>query len=207
MIAFAGAELPPSAAKRISERGVAGVTLFRVHNIVDPPQIRGLTARHPGRHGRPEHHRCWSPPTRRAASWSAWATGRRSSRARWRSARRATKRWPSASPAPRRASCGPSASTWTTRPCATWPTTRPIRRSASAASATIPKRWAGLRRRPSAACRARASPPRPSTSRAPATRRRIRTTSCRWCAGRAPSWPSGSWSRFERHWKPARGWS
>ncbi len=43
MIAFAGAELPPSAAKRISEHGVAGVTLFRVHNIIDPPQISRLT--------------------------------------------------------------------------------------------------------------------------------------------------------------------
>ncbi len=44
MIAFAGTELPPSAARRINEQGVAGVTLFRVHNIVDPPQIRRLTA-------------------------------------------------------------------------------------------------------------------------------------------------------------------
>ena len=44
MIAFVGTELPPSAARRIHEHGVAGVTLFRVHNIVDPPQIRRLTA-------------------------------------------------------------------------------------------------------------------------------------------------------------------
>jgi beta-N-acetylhexosaminidase len=44
MIAFAGTELPGSAASRINERGVAGVTLFRVHNIDDPPQIRRLTA-------------------------------------------------------------------------------------------------------------------------------------------------------------------
>jgi len=44
MIAFAGTELPPSAARRIQEQGVAGVTLFRAHNIVDPSQIRGLTA-------------------------------------------------------------------------------------------------------------------------------------------------------------------
>jgi beta-N-acetylhexosaminidase len=43
MIAFAGDELPRSAARRISEQGVAGVTLFRVHNIVDPAQIRRLT--------------------------------------------------------------------------------------------------------------------------------------------------------------------
>ncbi len=44
MIAFAGPELPGSAARRIDERGVAGVTLFRAHdNIVDPPQIRRLT--------------------------------------------------------------------------------------------------------------------------------------------------------------------
>ena len=44
MIAFAGTELPPSAARRISEQGVAGVTLFHVHNVDDPPQIRRLTA-------------------------------------------------------------------------------------------------------------------------------------------------------------------
>ena len=44
MIAFAGTELPPSAARRINEAGVAGVTLFHAHNIVDPPQIRRLTA-------------------------------------------------------------------------------------------------------------------------------------------------------------------
>ena len=43
MIAFVGTELPPSAARRINEGGVAGVTLFRVHNVVDPPQIRRLT--------------------------------------------------------------------------------------------------------------------------------------------------------------------
>jgi len=44
MIAFDGTELPRSAAKRISERGVAGVTLFYAHNIADPPQIRALNA-------------------------------------------------------------------------------------------------------------------------------------------------------------------
>ena len=44
MIAFTGNELPVTAARRINERGVAGVTLFRVHNVVDPPQIRRLTA-------------------------------------------------------------------------------------------------------------------------------------------------------------------
>jgi beta-N-acetylhexosaminidase len=44
LIAFTGTELPRSAARRINERGVAGVTLFRVHNVVDPPQIRRLTA-------------------------------------------------------------------------------------------------------------------------------------------------------------------
>ena len=44
MIAFAGNELPPSAMRRLNEGGVAGVTLFRVHNIGDPPQIRRLTA-------------------------------------------------------------------------------------------------------------------------------------------------------------------
>ncbi len=44
MIAFAGTELPRSAARRIRDQGVAGVTLFRVHNIGDPPQICRLTA-------------------------------------------------------------------------------------------------------------------------------------------------------------------
>ena len=44
MIAFAGSELPRSAVRLITERGVAGVTLFRLHNVVDPPQIRRLTA-------------------------------------------------------------------------------------------------------------------------------------------------------------------
>jgi beta-N-acetylhexosaminidase len=42
MIAFDGTELPPSAARRINERGVAGVTLFR-HNNIEPAQIRRLT--------------------------------------------------------------------------------------------------------------------------------------------------------------------
>jgi len=44
MIAFTGTELPASAARRINELGVGGVTLFRVHNVVDPPQVRALTA-------------------------------------------------------------------------------------------------------------------------------------------------------------------
>lgn len=44
MVAFVGSELPPMAARRINEQGVAGVTLFRANNIVDPPQVRRLTA-------------------------------------------------------------------------------------------------------------------------------------------------------------------
>ena len=44
MIAFAGSELPPAAARWIGEQGVAGVTLFRAHNVVDPAGIRRLTA-------------------------------------------------------------------------------------------------------------------------------------------------------------------
>ncbi len=44
MIAFAGTELPPSTARRIHDLGVAGVTLFRAHNIAEPPQVRSLTA-------------------------------------------------------------------------------------------------------------------------------------------------------------------
>jgi beta-N-acetylhexosaminidase len=52
MIAFAGTELPAEAKRRISH-GVAGVTLFRAHNVVDPGQLRALTsaiqaARRPG---------------------------------------------------------------------------------------------------------------------------------------------------------------
>ena len=43
MIAFAGTQLPRSAARRIHDEAAAGVTLFRVHNVVDPPQIRALT--------------------------------------------------------------------------------------------------------------------------------------------------------------------
>jgi beta-N-acetylhexosaminidase len=44
MIAFAGTELPATAERWISEQGVAGVTLFRAQNIVDPAGIRRLTA-------------------------------------------------------------------------------------------------------------------------------------------------------------------
>ena len=44
MIAFAGTDLPGSAATRISTDGVAGVTLFYAHNIADPAQIRRLTS-------------------------------------------------------------------------------------------------------------------------------------------------------------------
>ena len=44
MIAVAGTELAPASARRIGEQDVAGVTLFRAHNVVDPPQIRRLTA-------------------------------------------------------------------------------------------------------------------------------------------------------------------
>jgi beta-N-acetylhexosaminidase len=43
MIAFAGTDLPPAAASWIGEQGVAGVTLFRAHNVVDPAGIRRLT--------------------------------------------------------------------------------------------------------------------------------------------------------------------
>ena len=43
MIAFAGDELPRSAARRINEQGVAGVTLFRAHNVVDPGRLRQVT--------------------------------------------------------------------------------------------------------------------------------------------------------------------
>jgi beta-N-acetylhexosaminidase len=44
LIAFAGTELPRTAARRIGEGGAVGLTLFRAHNVVDPPQVRRLTA-------------------------------------------------------------------------------------------------------------------------------------------------------------------
>jgi beta-N-acetylhexosaminidase len=44
MVAFDGTELPRSAARRISEHGVAGVTLFPFLNVADPAQVRRLTA-------------------------------------------------------------------------------------------------------------------------------------------------------------------
>ena len=44
MIAFTGTELPGSAARWIEDDGVAGVTIFRLHNVIDAPQLRGLTA-------------------------------------------------------------------------------------------------------------------------------------------------------------------
>ena len=44
MVAFDGTELPRSAASRISEHGVAGVTLFPFLNVADPAQVRRLTA-------------------------------------------------------------------------------------------------------------------------------------------------------------------
>jgi beta-N-acetylhexosaminidase len=44
MVAFDGTELPRSAERRINELGVAGVTLFPFRNVVDPSQVRKLTA-------------------------------------------------------------------------------------------------------------------------------------------------------------------
>ena len=101
MIAFAGAELPRSAARRINEQGVAGVTLFRApqrrRSAPDPPADR----RHPGgTAGRGTA----AADRRRPGGRPAGRPGRRddaSSPARWRSARPATRRWPSASPARR----------------------------------------------------------------------------------------------------------
>jgi beta-N-acetylhexosaminidase len=43
MTAFVGTELPASAVRRIHDRAVAGVTLFRAHNVDDPGQVRRLT--------------------------------------------------------------------------------------------------------------------------------------------------------------------
>ena len=44
MVAFDGTELPRSAARRINEHGIAGVTLFPFRNVQDPSQVRRLTA-------------------------------------------------------------------------------------------------------------------------------------------------------------------
>ena len=44
MIAFAGTTLPAEVAEALGARPVAGVTLFPFRNIVDPPQVRRLTA-------------------------------------------------------------------------------------------------------------------------------------------------------------------
>jgi beta-N-acetylhexosaminidase len=44
LIAFAGRMLPAAVGKRIAEHPPAGVTLFRYHNVEDPPQLRALTA-------------------------------------------------------------------------------------------------------------------------------------------------------------------
>lgn len=43
MVAFAGTELPAKVAKRLAARPVAGVTLFRQHNVTGPGQVRALT--------------------------------------------------------------------------------------------------------------------------------------------------------------------
>ena len=43
MVAFGGSTLPPTAARWIGQQGVAGVTLFRAYNVVDPAQVRRLT--------------------------------------------------------------------------------------------------------------------------------------------------------------------
>ena len=179
MIAFAGTELPPSAARRIRERGVAGVTLFVAHNIVDPPQIRGLTAaiqaarpagapaaadrRRPG--GRPADR-----PGRRDDAVRGCDGSRRDRRRR---AGRACRRRDGA-----RAAC-PRCQRRLRAGLRRGEQSRPTRRSGSAASATIPRRSDASLRRPSAACRTKAWQRRSSTSRAPATRQRIRTTSCR----------------------------
>jgi beta-N-acetylhexosaminidase len=44
MVAFAGTELPAKMAKLLAARPVAGVTLFRQHNVGSPGQVRALTA-------------------------------------------------------------------------------------------------------------------------------------------------------------------
>ena len=44
MIAFAGRELPADVGQSIGERPIAGVTLFREHNVESIAQVRALTA-------------------------------------------------------------------------------------------------------------------------------------------------------------------
>jgi alpha-glucoside transport system permease protein len=103
MIAFAGTELPASAARRITELGVGGVTLFRVHNVVDPPQVRALTAAIQA--ARP----AGAPPLLIAADQEGGqliGLGDATTQfaGRWRSAPPATMAWPSALARPRRVS-------------------------------------------------------------------------------------------------------
>ncbi len=206
MIAFVGAELPPSASRRINEHGVAGVTLFRVHNIVDPPQIRGLTAAIQG--ARP----AGAPPllvaadqeggqliglgdgtTQFAGAMALGATGDEALAERVAGATARELR-----------ALGVNVDYAPVCDVANNPANPAL---GIRSFGDDPEAVGSSPRRPSVACRTVAWPRRPSTSRAPATLRRIRTTSCRWCPGRTPSWPIGSWSRFERHWKRARGWS
>ncbi len=43
MSAFEGTELPPEVAARLASDPVAGFTLFRGHNVVNPTQVKALT--------------------------------------------------------------------------------------------------------------------------------------------------------------------
>ena len=137
MVAFVGRELPAEVADAISARPVAGVTLFVHHNVDSPGQVRALTRAAPG--GAPgraaadaHRHRPGGRPAQRARHADDPVR-----RARWRSARQVTRISPSAWHGRRRSSCARSASTSTTRRCATSPPTPPIPASASARSATI----------------------------------------------------------------------
>jgi len=206
MIAFAGTELPPSAARRINEQGVAGVTLFRVHNIVDPPGIRRLTAAI--QTARP----AGAPPllvaadqeggqlvglgegtTQFAGAMALGATGdeQLAERVAGATARELRALGVNVNYAP---VCDVA--------------NNPANPALGIRSfGDDPEAVGTLAAATVGACRTTAWLRRPSISRAPATRPRIRTTSCRWCRARTPSWPGGSWSRFERHWQRARGWS
>lgn len=105
-----------TAAELIAEYRVGGIIYFTwAHNTRDPHQIAALSngiqkVSSTSRAGCPSS----SPPTRSTERWPGWASPRRCSRARWRSARAARGRTPvrwGASAAP---SCAPSASDRTT---------------------------------------------------------------------------------------------
>ena len=86
MIAFEGEGVPSWVEKRLTELPAAGVTLFMAVNVIQPGQVRELTAALQRVGGAGATRPSLSPPTRRAASSTPWVRRRPSSPATWRSA-------------------------------------------------------------------------------------------------------------------------